>query len=314
MTGQVTARRRRRIGVETRADSVMSPLADCAYAKMNGLGNEILVLDLRSREGAASLAEVRLLARAPGLAFDQMMTIHSSRRPEADAFVRIYNADGSETGACGNGTRCVAWYLLRGGERNELRLETPSGLIDCVRRSPWDFTVDMGAPGLAWKDIPLSDPVADTRSVELVLDPADAELGRPSVVSMGNPHAIFWVADFGRVDLKHAGPRLENHRMFPERANISFARVTGRNAIDLKVWERGAGLTRACGTAACAVLVAAVRLDLCERAAQVTLPGGALAIEWRGDDHVLLSGPCELESEGRLDPSLLAQVSGQACA
>lgn len=298
----------------------MSALAGCAYAKMNGLGNEILVLDLRSTNEAPSAAEIRALAGAPQLAFDQMMTIHPARGSDAAAFVRIYNADGSEAGSCGNGTRCVAWFLLREGERNDLRIETISGIVDCIRRSPWDFTVDMGRPGLAWNEIPLREPVGDTRRLDLDLDSTDAgagagtdaRLGPASVVSMGNPHAIFWVEDFGGVDLARVGPRLERHAMFPERANISLARIASRERIELHVWERGAGLTRACGTAACAVLVAAARLDFCGRSARVALPGGELAIEWRADDHVLMSGPCELEREGRLDRALLAEISAQA--
>jgi diaminopimelate epimerase len=288
----------------------MSALADCAYAKMNGLGNEILVLDLRSTKGTASGAEIRALA--PQFAFDQMMTIHAARRSDAAAFVRIYNADGSEAGACGNGNRCVAWFLLHDGEQDELRIETASGIIDCVRKSSWEFTVDMGRPRFLWNEIPLREPVADTSRVDLGSEAAEAGLGRASVVSMGNPHAIFWVEDFDRIDLGRVGPRLERHAMFPQRANISLARVTGRDRIDLKVWERGAGLTRACGTAACAALAAAARLDVCDRTGRVALPGGELAIEQLPDDHILMTGPCELESEGRLESALLAKISALA--
>lgn len=289
----------------------MTPLVDCAYAKMNGLGNEILVVDLRSTTATASAAGARALARAPGLGFDQLMTLHRPHDPEADAFVRIYNADGSEAGACGNGTRCVAWFLLRDSQRQDLRIETIGGPIDCVRRSLWDFTVDMGRPRLSWNEIPLRDAVADTRSIDLELPPELAGLGRASVVNMGNPHAIFWVENLEIIDLARLGPQLERHPMFPERANVSLAKIVSKSVIALKVWERGAGLTRACGTAACAAAVAAVRLEFCGRAIQAALPGGTLSIEWSRDDHVLMTGPCDLESEGRLDFSRLAPAAAQ---
>ena len=166
----------------------------------------------------------------------------------------------------------------------------------------------MGEPRLAWNDIPLRDPFFDTRNIELQIGPIDAPiLHTPSAVNMGNPHAIFWVADVEAYDLGRIGPLLENHPIFPERANISLAQVVARDRIRLKVWERGAGLTRACGSAACAALVAAVRKNFCDRKARVSLPGGDLDIEWRaGDGHVLMQGPVELEFEGRLAPELFA--------
>jgi len=291
-----------------RTDRPVSPLAGRAYAKMNGIGNEILVLDLRSTPASASAEEVRLLAGAPGLAFDQLMAVHDPRGEGAEAFVRIYNADGSDAGACGNGSRCVAWYLMRGTGKDDLRLETVSGPIDCVRLGPWRFMVDMGRPRFAWSEIPVAAPLSDTGSADLGLGEAERFLGKASLVNMGNPHAIFWVDHLKGLDVAGLGARLERHPLFPERANISFARVRNRRSIELAVWERGAGQTRACGSAACAVVVAAARANLCEREAEVDLPGGRLSIHWREDDHVTMTGPCELESEGRLPAELFQQA------
>jgi diaminopimelate epimerase len=189
-----------------------------------------------------------------------------------------------------------------------LVLETKAGLLPTHRVSDRVFTVDMGAPRLAWNEIPLRDPFQDTRSIELQIGPIDAPvLHTPSVVNMGNPHAIFWVEDVAAHDLGKFGPLLENHPIFPERANISLAQVVDPAHIVLRVWERGAGLTRACGSAACAALVAAARKRLTGRKATVMLPGGDLLIEWRErDGHVLMTGPVELEWEDVLPPSLFA--------
>jgi diaminopimelate epimerase len=276
------------------------------YAMMNGLGNEILVVDLRGGAGVLNADEVRGLARRPGLQFDQLMAIEDARSADAAAFVRIYNSDGSETGACGNGSRCVAWFLTRDSACDEVTFETKAGLIACRRRGPWRFSADMGPPNFDWRAIPLRRAVADTGAVDLSLPAAWAELGPASVASMGNPHAVFWVADLDRFDLAVIGPVLERHDDFPERVNVSLAKIVDREHIVVRVWERGVGLTRACGTAACAVVVSAARLGKCERRCTVRLPGGELEIVWGADDRVVMTGPFELEGEGRLD----ALVSG----
>jgi diaminopimelate epimerase len=189
-----------------------------------------------------------------------------------------------------------------------LLLETKAGLLPVARVSDLVLTVDMGRPRLAWNEIPLRDPFQDTRSIELQIGPIDAPiLDTPSAVNMGNPHAIFWVEDVEAYQLDKIGPLLENHPIFPERANISLAQILSPERIRLRVWERGAGLTQACGSAACAALVAAVRKRLTERRSIVTLPGGDLLIEWREhDDHVLMTGPVEFEHEGTFPPELFA--------
>jgi diaminopimelate epimerase len=292
----------------------MSALVGRPFLKMNGLGNEIVVLDLRGAAIRVRPEEARAIARAPASRFDQLMALHDPRTPGTDAFMRIYNTDGSESGACGNGTRCVAWALTQEpgldapNGRTDLLLETKAGLLACRRQPGADVTVDMGAPRLRWDEIPLAEEFRDTTGIELQVGPIDAPvLHTPSVVNMGNPHAIFWVSDIEAHDLARVGPLLENHPIFPERANISLAHVTARDAIVLKVWERGVGLTRACGSAACAATVAAVRKDLTGRTVRVTLPGGVLTIEWReSDGHVLMTGATELESRGTFAPDVFA--------
>jgi diaminopimelate epimerase len=290
----------------------MSALAHRRFLKMHGAGNAIVVLDLRGSSVTVRPEEARAIARDPGSAFDQLMVLHDPVRAGTDAFLRIYNTDGSESGACGNGTRCVAYAMMddpamaRPAEGGRLTLETAAGLLGVRRVSERAFTVDMGRPRLAWDEIPLSEPFPDTRRVELQIGPIDEPvLHSPGVVNMGNPHAVFFVEqDPDSFDLARIGPMLENHPLFPERANISVAQVTGREAIKLRVWERGAGLTLACGTAACATVVAASRLRMIGRQATVALPGGELFVEWRADDHVLMTGPVALVAEGTLAPEL----------
>ena len=181
---------------------------------------------------------------------------------------------------------------------------------------PETITVDMGEPRFRWDEIPLAEEFRDTRAIELQIGPIDAPiLHSPSVVNVGNPHAIFWVDDVQAYDLGRFGPLLENHPIFPERANISLAHVTSPTAITVRTWERGAGLTRACGTAAVATAVAAMRKKLTERRVSVTLPGGSLMVEWRDDNHVWMTGPVETEFEGTIDPETLAwQVTAKGAA
>eukprot|EP01037_Dinobryon_pediforme_P013472 gene13472-13587_t len=286
----------------------MSQLSQHSFAKMNGIGNEIITLDLRQSGVSVSPAEARAIHGA--LPYDQLMVLLPPRTAGTEAFMKIYNNDGSESAACGNGTRCIAWGLLHDTPRSRIKLETSAGLLDCVRIDELTYQIDMGKPRLAWQDIPLAEEFADTRSIELQIGPIDSPvLHTPSVVNMGNPHAIFWVNDVNAHDLARFGPLLENHPIFPEKANISLAQVVSRSHIILKVWERGVGLTRACGSAACAAAVAAVRKDLTGRHVRISLPGGDLQIEWRAsDDHVLMTGPVELEFEGRFAPDIFADM------
>jgi diaminopimelate epimerase len=285
----------------------VSTLADRDFVKMNGLGNEIVVVDLRRAPGPIDAADARAAAKHEP--YDQLMVLYPARGNTAiDASIRIYNNDGSEAGACGNGMRCVAALVSEATGRPKLNFETPAGLVPCWRTEGGLFTVDMGRPRLRWDEIPLAEEFADTRRIELEIGPRGAPiLDSPSVVSMGNPHAIFWVDDPAAYDLAKFGPLLENHPMFPERANITLAATPSRGHVVIRTWERGAGLTRACGSAACAAAVAAARLKRTGRKVTVTLPGGDLAIEWReSDDHVLMTGPVEYEHKGRFDAALFA--------
>jgi diaminopimelate epimerase len=278
------------------------PLAGREIWKMNGAGNAILVLDLRGAGFLPAAGDARALARAPGLAYDQMMVLSDPRAPGDDAFMTIYNQDGSLSASCGNGTRCVAHYLSEGTGAQTLHLSTSAGPLAVRREGPLLYSVDMGRPRLLWRDIPLAREFADTSAVEL----GRFDLPPASCVSMGNPHAIFFVPSIEAFDLAAIGPALEHDPLFPERANISLARIESREKVRLKVWERGTGLTLACGTAACATLVAGARAGLTERRATISLPGGDLIIEWRADDHVIMTGPVEVEFSRILTADIFA--------
>lgn len=269
------------------------------FVKMNGLGNEILVIDLRGSARVLSEAEAARLAGTQATHFDQLMALHDPQTPGTAAYVRIYNTDGSLSGACGNGTRCIAWLEAeRTGNRDPL-YETDAGLLTTHVDSVTRITVDMGSPRFGWQEIPLRDEFRDTRYIELQIGPIDAPvLHSPAVVNVGNPHAVFWVDDVDAYDLGKFGPLLENHPIFPERCNISLAQVRSRTDIKLRTWERGAGLTRACGSAACAAAVCASRTGRAERKVTVHVPGGPLEIEWTAGNRILMTGPVELEYEG----------------
>jgi diaminopimelate epimerase len=289
----------------------MSALANHSFVKMNGIGNEIVVLDLRDVKHVVTPDEARAVAsRVP---YDQLMVLQRPRLDGTEAFIRIYNNDGSESGACGNGMRCVVQQVFGKTGQTSATFETRAGLLNCWQGPAPDlYTVDMGVPKFGWQDIPLAEEFRDTRYIELQIGPIDAPiLHSPSVVSMGNPHAVFWVDnDVNSYDLERFGPLLENHPIFPERANITLAQIVDRDHITMRTWERGAGLTRACGSAACATAVAAARLKRANRLVHMTLPGGELTIEWRErDDHVLMTGTATFEFEGRFAPELFASVA-----
>src|SRR6478609_9648391 len=291
----------------------MSALANHAFAKMNGIGNEIVVVDMRDSAAPVTPDDARAVASAHGgVPYDQLMVLQKPRLDGTEAFIRIYNNDGSEVGACGNGMRCVVRRIFEKSGQTTATFETAAGLLNAWQGPAPDlYTVDMGAPKFGWQDIPLDQEFRDTRYIELQIGPIDNPiLHSPSVVSMGNPHAIFWVDDVNAYDLERFGPLLENHPIFPERANITLCAVQSSEHIIIRTWERGAGLTKACGSAACATAVAAARLKRADRRVQISLPGGELLIEWReGDDHVLMTGTATFEYEGRFDPALFASVA-----
>jgi len=275
------------------------------FARMNGLGNEIIVADMRGRADRVVPAAAIALAADPATHFDQIMAIHDPRTPGTENYVQIINSDGSMAQACGNGMRCVVQALAAETGRKVFTFETVAGILTAQEHADGLISVDMGRPRFGWQEIPLAEEFHDTRMIELQIGPIDAPvLHSPSVVSMGNPHAVFWVdGDVWSYDLERFGPLLENHPIFPERANITIARVTSPEAITIRTWERGAGLTRACGSAACATAVAAARTRRTGRKVTVTVPGGPLLIEWRDDDHVIMTGPAEWEFSGSFDPA-----------
>lgn len=278
---------------------------DAPFAKMNGLGNKILVVDMRGRRDKVTPAAAIALAGHPETHFDQIMAVYDPKLEGTDAWIDILNSDGTFAQACGNGTRCVVQALAAETGRKIFVFNTVAGILNAEEHDDGLISVDMGRPEFAWDKIPLSEEFHDTRAIELQIGPIDNPvLHSPSAMAIGNPHAIFWVdRDVWDYDLERFGPLLENHPMFPERANISIARVKSPSEIDLRVWERGAGITLACGTAACATAVSAARLGRTGRKVKVNLPGGPLLIEWRDDDHVIKTGPAEWEWSGMLDPA-----------
>jgi len=277
------------------------------FLKMNGLGNDFVVVDARSRAFALTPEAVQAIAdRNEGIGCDQLIVLEPSKT--ADVFMRIWNADGGEVAACGNAARCVAAVIAQEKGRPDVTIETEDQVLGAAIAGDGQVTIDMGVPRLEWDEIPLAEPFHDTRRIELQAGPIDAPvLHSPAVVNVGNPHAIFFVDDVETVDLARVGPMLEHHPLFPERANISIVEVLSPDHVKVRTWERGAGLTAACGTAACASAVAAVRREFTGREVTVTLPGGDLLIEWReSDGHVLMTGPYALDFEGTLPERLVA--------
>lgn len=272
---------------------------DLAFVKMHGAGNDFVVLDARDHALALTPdAAARIADRRRGIGCDQIILIEPDEA--ADAFMRILNADGSESGACGNATRCVAALIAGETGARRLAIRTEAGMLEAEIKGPGLVEVDMGEPRFDWSDIPLREPT-DTLSLRLALGSVES----PAACSMGNPHATFFVDDLKHLAIETIGPKLEHARIFPERANIGFARVDAPDRIRLRVWERGAGLTLACGSGACAALVNAHRRGLAGRRAAIEMDGGILAITWRDDNHVLMEGPVVTVYEGRLAPELL---------
>lgn len=273
-----------------------------SFVKMHGLGNDFVILDARASSLALTPAAVRAIAdRRRGIGCDQLIVIEAARGSTSDAWMTIYNPDGSESGACGNATRCVAWLLMGQNGSDRVVIETRAGLLDAESRGDKMVAVDMGPARLDWRELPLAEAV-DTLHLGIAAGP----LADPVGVSMGNPHAVFFVDDVAAIDLEEVGPGLEHHPLFPERTNVEIVQVLGPQTLRMRVWERGAGITQACGTGACATLVAAARRGLTGRKAEVVLDGGSLFIEWLADDHVLMTGPVALAFSGTVDPSLLS--------
>jgi len=269
-----------------------------AFTKMHGLGNDFVVIDRRAASVALDAARIRAISdRRRGVGCDQLITIDGPAADGADVSLRFYNADGGESGACGNGTRCVAAALMAESGAKAVGLETGGGLLSAEMLADGTVAVDMGEPRTDWAGIPLSE--------EMATDPlpiAAGPLGGPAAVGMGNPHCVFFTDDAEAVDLAALGPEIERHPLFPERTNVEVAAVSGSDRMRVRVWERGAGITLACGTGACAAAVAAHGRGLTGRKVTIDMDGGALAVDWRADGHVVLSGPVAVSFRGEIAP------------
>ena len=277
------------------------------FLKMHGLGNDFVVLDARLADLELTPARRRTIAdRRLGVGCDQLIVLERPTDREADVFMRIYNPDGDEAGACGNATRCVASVVMDERNSDHVTVQTIAGLLESQKTGLGSnglpvISVDMGPARLDWREIPVSQ-ACDTNHLPLGLGPLQDPVG----TNMGNPHATFFVDDADAIPLAELGPKLEHDRLFPERANIGVAQRVGEDRLRLRVWERGAGITLACGSGACAAVVAASRRGLVQRKADVVLEGGTLTIEWLRDGHVLMTGGIALAFKGELDRSLLA--------
>jgi diaminopimelate epimerase len=273
-----------------------------SFIKMHGLGNDFVMIDGRAHAFTMTEDRARTIAdRRTGIGCDQVIVIELPENGRAQAFMRIHNADGGEVEACGNGARCVAALLMQEADRGEVCIETRAGLIQAENVGPGLVGVDMGPARLDWREIPLARAM-DTLHIDLELD----GLKDPVGVNVGNPHAVFFVPDAEAVDLPRLGPLLEHHPLFPEQANIEVVNLIERDRLRMRVWERGVGITRACGTGACAAAVAAARRNLTGRTVEVVLDGGPLAIEWRKDGHVHMSGPVAWSFSGTFDDRLFS--------
>lgn len=267
---------------------------------MNGLGNRFAIFDARHEDIPMTASLARGIASAErGVGCDQVILMQSAPDGDDSVSIRIWNADGSEVSACGNATRCVAWIIMEQEGAERAIVETPVARLDCTKIDEKTVGVDMGPPKLEWQEIPLAERMA-TELIDIKLGPIDEPyLALPGVVNMGNPHTVFFVEDISAINIGSVGPLVEGHMLFPEKTNVGFAQIIARDRIRLRVWERGVGETSACGTGACAALVAAHRRGLADRAANIELNGGSLYVEWQeSDDHVLMTGPIEFETSG----------------
>src|ERR1700704_4350317 len=277
------------------------------FLKMHGLGNDFVVLDARAADLELTPERRRTIAdRRLGVGCDQLIVLERPTESDADVFMRIYNPDGGEADACGNATRCVASVLMDERNSDHVTVQTIAGLLESQKKGLGSnglpvISVDMGPARLDWREIPVSQ-ACDTNHLPLGLGPLQDPVG----TNMGNPHATFFVGDADAIPLAELGPKLEYDRLFPERANIGVAQLLGEDRLRLRVWERGAGITLACGSGGLAAGLGGSRRGLVQRKAEVVLEGGALAIEWLRDDHVLMTGGIALAFKVELDQSLLA--------
>jgi len=269
------------------------------FIKMHGLGNDFVIID--DRDGTLTLSRevVRALSdRQTGVGCDQFIVLEKAPDSDADVFMRIYNPDGSQSGACGNATRCVASLVMAETGQNDALIQTQAGLLDCESLGQGLYSVDMGPARADWRDIPLVT-AQNTNEIDLTID--GFRHGAVVAVNVGNPHVVFEVANVDDIDLATLGPRVETDPLFPERTNVEVVQILSPERIRMRVWERGAGITRACGSGACAALVATARMGLTGHTAEVVLDGGSLTIDWLADGNVLMTGPVATSFQGTLN-------------
>ena len=273
------------------------------FIKMHGLGNDFVIIDDRDRRFSLSGEVVRAISdRHTGVGCDQFIVLERPTDSSADVFMRIYNPDGGESEACGNATRCVASLVMAELAQSHALIQTRAGLLDCENIGDGLYSVDMGPARSDWRDLPLAK-ACNTDHLDVTAGPLSDGVG----VNMGNPHVVFIVENAQTVDLSTFGPQIETHSLFPERTNVEAVQILSRDRIRMRVWERGAGITQACGSGACAALVATARRGLTARKAEVVLDGGTLTIEWMADNNVLMIGPVATSFSGTLDLSLYGQ-------
>jgi len=279
-----------------------------SFLKMHGLGNDFVIFDARTFPVPVDAAAARAIAdRKRGIGCDQVIVMEPAKNGAA-AFMRIFNGDGGEVESCGNAARCVGFLMMAERETDSIKLESPGGPMLCRMAGEEDVTVDMGPPRLDWREIPMAQAV-DTQS--FVLDvPGFSEpaLKAAAAVSVGNPHCVLFVDDAEAAPVAALGHAIEHHPWFPSRTNVEFVERQSDGVLRMRVWERGAGITLACGTGACAAAVAACQRGLTGRKVKLILDGGALDIEWReSDDHVLMTGPARFSFAGEVSiPNLVA--------
>ena len=267
------------------------------FIKMHGLGNDFAVIDVTKGGVTITPAQAQVIAdRRRGVGCDQVLVMEKPKNRKADIFMRIFNPDGSEAGACGNGTRCVAALYMQNNKLTNCVVETISGLLPSNIVASGLIQVDMGEPRTKWQDIPLSQ---ECDTLNLGILHGRQAMMEPVAVNVGNPHTIFFVDDVMQVDVEKLGPEVENHVLFPQRTNVEFAQILSPEKIRVRVWERGTGVTQACGSGACATIVAAARRGLTGRKAEIILDGGSLFMEWRAEDNrIMMTGPATFVYQG----------------
>ena len=280
-------------------------MKDINFIKMHGLGNDFVILDFRLASINLQPQDISLIAdRKRGVGCDQVVMMLPSQDDVADIFIKIFNSDGSETFACGNASRCVAFILMQELKKDHVTLETMAGLLDAELRSGANIALNIGKARFNWKDIPLSESL-DTAHVSL----PKVKFRDGFAVNLGNPHIVFFENNVEGLDLKKDGPKIENHKFFPERVNVSFAQVITKNKLRLRVWERGAGETMACGTGACAAVAASFKKNLTDSKVHVLLDGGSLDVEFLDDERLLMIGNVATVFDGVLDKAMFESKS-----